>query len=195
VREEAAIRLIGLMLAVLVPCVPALLLYRKLPESGEVTGLMAGLRIKFTGPAAVYTVIFFLLLGRLPEAATHFHTWTVTGQITFDRAPTDPVPNLGDVFVRFIPPRLGIMNQGAFVWDIPVSEDANGRSQFPDIQIDLRDYGGVTLPLARNRRYGAESIPATIDPVTRTIVLDAPIVLRSVKSMPAYAPPVKDGGR
>lgn len=177
--------LLVLAVIALLPLVPAVLLFRFLPSAGSVEGPMQGLTVKFGGAFAGYFALFLVLVSIRPTELTHYHTWTVTGTIEPSPAQGEPEPNLNDVVIRMVPPRFNLMNQGAFSWDIPVIEDAAGL-HFPDIQFDLREYRGVTVPLGGNK-YGAEPIPLHVDLATRTIRLMAPVRLVSQRSGQRYA--------
>ncbi len=184
---DALWALLVIVVIALVPCLPTWWLYGKLASTGDLVGPWQGFTLKIGGAAACYLVIFFTLFGLRPRPdAGHYHTWTVTGQLKFLHAPDEDEPNVNDAVIRFIPPRLGVLNGGMFAWEIPVTEDGNGRLMYPDLQIDLRSYGGVTVPLSRGQVYGAKAFDATFDPAHRTITIATPIELNSLKSLPTY---------
>jgi hypothetical protein len=186
-RTEATITIVVMAVVVILPLLPAFLLFRFLPSQGSAEGPFHGMTIKFSGAFSGYLVVFLALLAIRPGEANHYHTWTVSGSLVFDQPVGTPPPNPNDVFIRFVPPRLTVLNQGAFRWDIPVVEDRDGNLVFPDIQIDLRDYAGVTVPLDRSRRYGGVVVEAKYDEISRNITLSTPIVLKSLDSLPTYA--------
>jgi hypothetical protein len=173
----------------LLPLIPAFLLFKLLPSTGGAEGPMGGLTVKFGGAFAGYLVLFLCLLYVRPRDPLHLHTWTVTGSVVFEHADSEGDPNINDVLVRVVPPRLALMNQGVFSWEIPVLEDSGGGHQFPDLQIDLRDYRGVTIPLTPSRAYGAPVVDVTYDAATRTITLTKPITLKS-NQQSSYHPTV-----
>lgn len=197
---EALWSLLVIVVIALVPCVPTWWLYRKLAATGELAGPWQGFTVKIGGAAACYLIIFFTLFGVRPRGGDtgHYHTWTVTGQITFLHTAEEDDPNVNDALIRFVPPRLGVMNGGMFAWEIPVVEDANGHLVYPDLQIDMHSYGGVTVPLSRGQVYGAKKFDATFDEKHRTITIGTPIELNSLKSLPTYrglpAPAAGRGG-
>lgn len=183
--NEQVWSILWIAVIVLLPLIPSVLLFKILPSTGEVTGPFHGVTIKFGGAFAGYWMIFLALVYIRPDT-NHYHTWTVMGSVEMKLAPGESEPNLNDVFVRFIPPRLGILNQGAFSWEIPVLEAPDGRLLFPDVQLDLRGYRGVTIPLRRDQLYGSLAAQATYDETQRLIHLAKPIVLESTALGPAY---------
>ena len=184
---EALWALLIIIVIAIVPCVPSWWLYRKLESSGTLDGPWNGFTVKIGGAATCYFLIFFTLFAVRPRPDTgHYHTWTVSGQLKFLHALDEEEPNVNDALIRFVPPRLGVLNGGMFAWEIPVVEDANGRLAYPDLQIDMRNYGGVTVPLSRGTVYGAKAFDATFDEKRRTITIGTPIELNSLKSLPTY---------
>jgi hypothetical protein len=173
--------------AVLLPLIPAYVLFKILHSTGKVGGPFQGLKLELGGPAALYLVVFVYLMRERPKDLNHYHTWTVSGQIAWQHPPNEADPNVNDILVRFIPPRLGVMNQGRFSWEIPVKEDLDGTFHFPDLQLDLRDYVGVTVPLAGGGAYGSIALKADYDQKTHTVVLRDPITLQSTKLGAPYA--------
>lgn len=178
--------LLVLAAVVILPLLPAFLLFKFLPSQGDASGPLQGLTIKFGGSFAGYLVVFLSLLYVRPVDALHYHTWTVSGTLAFQHPEAEADPNVNDVFVRIIPPRLTLLNQGAFHWEIPVIETSDGRLQFPDLQLDLREYRGMTIPLGPDRPYGSAAVALTYDEKARRITLAQPIVMQSLKQGPAY---------
>lgn len=174
--------------AIMLPMVPSFVLYKYLPSTGDASGPFKGLTVKFGGAAACYLVLFLTLIYIRPTETSHFHTWTIAGQVAFSHPEGDDDPNVNDVYVRVIPPRLGIMNEGAFYWEIPVIETVDGQLHFPDLQLDLRNYRGMTIPLGQGRSYGTQAVQADYDFKKRQIVLKAPLTMQSLRQAPAYAP-------
>jgi len=181
---EAQLNLLIMAVATLLPIVPAVFLFRGMKSSATASGPFQGFKVRLGGAFAGYFVVFLVLLSVRPKDLSHYHSWTVVGSVTFDH-PGEPDPNVNDVFVRFVPPRLGIMNQGLFSWEIPVIEDANGQLHFPDLQLDLRGFRGITIPLGQSHAYGA-NLQAQYDTKQRVISLTQPIVMQSEKSATPY---------
>lgn len=173
--------------SVLLPLIPSALLYRLLGSTGEVEGPWKGVKVKFGGAAAAYFAIFFVLIYARPRDANHYHTYVVRGQIEALPAADDAEPNLNDLFIRFTPPNLTVFNGGFFEWPIPVVEDtATGRLLFPTLQVDLRGYRGLSILLG-GTTYGAQPIKILRDDRAKTLQIEDPLRLVSVRTGRAYS--------
>jgi hypothetical protein len=184
--NEAGLSILVLAVVVLLPLIPAYVLFKYLPSTGSASGPFQGLTLKFGGAFAGYLVIFSALLAVRPTEFSHYHTWEVSGRLSFNRPPSAAEPDVNDIIVRIVPPDLVVRNQGLFRFRIPVEEDAQGKPQFPDLQIDLGGYRGATIPLGPDRPYGAPDLEATHDFAHRTIVLNS-VTLQSLEAAPSYA--------
>lgn len=174
--------------AAFVAMLPSYVLYKALPSSADVSGPLHGFTFKIGGAAACYVVVLVILLYARPVDAIHYDEWTIAGSIVAKPARGEDEPNLNDVVVRIVPPRLAILNGGQFEWQLPIIEDAAGRRQFPMLQIDLPGYRGVTLPIGPMRQYGALAADVEYDESKRLIYIRSPITLESKRSVQAYAP-------
>lgn len=181
--DRWSIDLLFLVVNVLLPLVPSILLYRSRwgSKDGEVSGSVLGMSYKFAGAFAAYLIIFLFLVYVRPREGNHYHTWTVEGVIEAEDA------NLNDIFVRLVPPRLAVLNEGRFSWEIPVVEDSVGRLHFPNLQLDLTGFQGQTLSLDPVRRYGAAVVEMTHDEDERLITFLKPIVLKPARIGQRYA--------
>jgi hypothetical protein len=199
--NETQLQLLFLTTIVLLPLVPAVVLFRALPSSGEVTGPLKGLQVKFGGAFAGYLILFLCLLYVRPTDFSHYHTWQVRGQVAFDRGPDEPRPNPNDVVVRVTPPELRILTDGRFRFDVPVPDDEVGRPDFPDLTLDLPGYEGVSFSLGPSHAGWEDEVKTDHDAKTRVITIEK-ISLRSAKRGPAYSEttaqtpqPIKEGGQ
>ena len=178
-QAEAVLALVLMTAAIMLPIVPSWFLFRTMRSNGEMSGPLGGFKVRLSGAVVGYFVLFYFMLGAIPESSGHYHTWTVSGRLAFERPDGTPAPNVNDVFVRFVPPRLSVLNEGAFSWEIPVVEDRSGRLQFPDLQVDLPGYYGLTIPLRRDRKYGGPALKTTYDDSARHIEIETPLTLRA----------------
>lgn len=186
-EQSARLTMMFLALAVVLPMVPAYGLFKFLPSTGDVSGPLKGLNVKFGGAFGGYLVVFLALLAVRPADFNHYHLWTVTGRIEFVHKDNEPPPNVRDVVVRIRPPHLDVLNQGKFNFEIPVFEDAQGSLVFPDLQLDIASFEGVSVPLSRysDNPYGEPGIPRTHKDDLRVITIDDPVMLKS-KSLQRY---------
>jgi hypothetical protein len=189
-EQSAKLAMIFMAMAVLIPLVPAFILFKMLPATGSLSGPWQGLNIKFSGAFAGYLIIFLCLLWIRPVDFNHYHTWKVSGRLEIMPAKDETAPNIHDVVVRVVPPHLDVMNEGKFSFEVPVLENARGVPEFPALQLDLKGYQGVTVSLSQgsDKAYGSPDLKRRYDEEARTISIDAPIILLSLASVPRYDP-------
>jgi hypothetical protein len=179
--DETKTTLIVMTVAVLLPIVPALLLFKALPSQGAIKGPLGplkGLQIKFGGAFAGYLVIFLVLMQLMPKDSSHYHTWTVMGRIDYRHDPAEPDPSRAEISVRLIPPYLEVPDEGPFTFEIPVTEKADGTLQFPTLHIGVREYQSLTIPLDPAHTYGTQDFGTQYDHKKRIIGFKQPLVLQ-----------------
>ena len=175
--------------AIVLPMVPAFVLFKFLPASSEVSGLLQGMQVKFGGAFAGYLVLFLTLWYGKPVDTHHYHYWTVKGMVQADRAGDENAPSLRDVVCRIVPPRFEVENDGSFAFEIAMPEDDQGATVFPDLQINLPNYAGATVHLNDGKQgYGSVAVKQDVDTKRRIITLGSPIVLSSVRTQTPYVP-------
>jgi hypothetical protein len=177
--DETKLTLLVMTVAVLLPIVPALILFKSLPSQGQVKGPFKGLQIKFGGAFAGYLVIFLLILRFMPSDYTRYETWTVRGKIDFKHGPDEEEPNGAEISVRLVPPHLVILDQGLFTFEIPVTGKPDGTRTFPTLHVTLRGYQSLTIPLDPRHLYGAQSIEVQRDEGEKTIDFKQPLVMQT----------------
>lgn len=185
--SDASIELLFLSALVLLPLVPAVVLFTKLPSTGEVSGPLKGLNVKFSGAFAAYLILFGCLLQIRPTDFDHSHVWQVEGRIAFRRPASESKPNTNDIRVRVTPPDLvvhGNGSGGSFRFDVPIPE-RRGAPDFPRLSLDLTGYEPLSVSLAPNQPGDGTDIVAEYDTAKRQISLGT-ITLRSASLGDAY---------
>ena len=173
--------------AIVLPMIPAVILFKFLPTTAEVSGPLQGLGTKFTGAFAGYLVLFLTLWYGKPADTHHYHYWTVKGMVQADRATDENPPSLRDGVARIVPPRFEIENDGSFAFEIAMPEDDQGATVFPDLQINLPNFAGATVHLNDGARgYGSLPLQQDVDAKHRIITIASPIVLTSVRTQTPY---------
>ena len=128
--SEASTELVFITALVILPLIPAVVLFTKLPATGEVSGLLQGLNVKFSGAFAAYLILFVCLLQIRPTDFEHSHVWQVTGRVAFKRAQSEGKPNPNDIRVRVTPPddrQSGREREGRFRAGAHVEPGRRGR--------------------------------------------------------------------
>jgi hypothetical protein len=136
-----------LFLIVLLPVVPAFVLFKFLPESSkaDVAGPYQKLKIKLGGAFAGYFVVALLLSGLLSRyfllvPGGTYHMWSVRGQINLDQG------ELKEEMFAVTPPRVEPMDRGEFrISGIPINKDS--QEDPPILRVQLPGSGTVSICL------------------------------------------------
>lgn len=169
--------LVFLIVAVLLPIVPAALLYRLLPSDSKVEGPFQGLKIKLGGAFAGYFLVLLVVLGfavRMPA----YDVWTVRGEIHLEDGET-----LHDRALQFAihPPVEDVSVDGAFELKVFRTPDQAGLMEFPRrlrVEYDVleEDDDGQARPRYLPRSLDLEA-EGRKDRMRRRLILTQPIVL------------------
>jgi hypothetical protein len=120
-----------MVLLVLLPIIPAVILYRVLPSSAIVSGPFRGLNVRFTGGFGGYFVVFVGLLGLIlagPQPAKTYEVWEINGNVAFENPNDKLVPS----YITVNPPTLEVNPvSGPFRFYVPVKLNQAGRLEFP----------------------------------------------------------------
>lgn len=100
------------LILVLLPMIPAVILFKAFPSTGEGTGSFGGWQWKFGGAFAAYVLVFFMLWGAM---RTHLQSrdaevWVVRGNIAVPEVPD--ISNL--VSIKSLPTMLEIQSDGSY---------------------------------------------------------------------------------
>jgi len=181
---------------VLVPLIPAFLLYKFLPHGRtEVGGPFKGLDIKLSGAFAGYflvvlivtSLVVFLIKTRpvVPcpvcptPPATQYEVYTVTGKVDLEGDSKSPKIDSAQLTFSILPPERTVKPDGSFSLQIPVRPGQNGEPEFPDLIIGHQDsaYDSATIPLDEKSPYKRQDFTVVYNKVARTIVLKPAIRL------------------
>jgi len=135
-----------LVLWFLLPLIPAFLLYRFLPNSGNVRGPLKGLTIKFTGAFAGYLVLFLLSMGffsRLIQTSQIYEVWTVTGSV-IDMESKRAIPVQYNPRMTLVPSNN--ITNGTFRFKI-VGEKKLDLIEFPALSLEADQFISTPLEL------------------------------------------------
>lgn len=151
---------------VLVPLIPAFILYKFLPAGRtEVDGPFKGLDIKLSGAFAGYFLVVLIVTSLLvfliktkPVAicppcpappVTQYEVYTVTGEVDLEGEPNSHKIDTNQLTFSLQPSERTLNPDGSFSFDIPVKPGQVGEPQFPALivgHIDPR-YDKATIPL------------------------------------------------
>jgi hypothetical protein len=115
------------LVVVLLPLIPAYLLFRLLPSQAEVEGPWQGLKVKLTGAFASYFLLVITLLF-MAGAPPTYDVWTIQGRLQFR---DQPAGTFDEGTVRFTvkPPGLTVQPNGRFRFTVFRVPDPSGEPQ------------------------------------------------------------------
>lgn len=133
---------------ILLPLIPAYLLFKLLPSTAVVGGPFQGFKINLGGAFAAYFALVLVVLYTKNSVwdppPPMFQVWTVTGTITDNNgaliAPFAP----GDI--SLLPPSLS-ESPGWFTIDIPVKPGQGGTADYPTLSISHQGFETVRVDL------------------------------------------------
>jgi hypothetical protein len=177
---------------ILLPMVPAVLIYKMLPNQRVLaSGSFGGMQLKATGAVGFYAFVLVVAVGVQKIAAENpdpleFETWTVIGTVRL-ADPTDSIPK-GAMTVEVFPPSVDETSTGPvgrFQIRAPVMKNQSGGT---NIQVSVPRY--LPVPLSLNQDSDpAQSYRVKRDPVHRVLTIDN-IVLRKPEAQYAGGPAV-----
>lgn len=182
--------LILLSTLVLLPLIPAFLLFKMLPSTAVVRGPLSGLTVDLGGAFGGYVALTVFLATFYSMRMTAPETWTVQGEL---QAVDGEIPT--DLVCKLKPPTLHI-EDGKFEFDVPVTA-----SKKPlNLVFEARGYRSAVVPvkgpdgdLLSGGRYDQKLYRSS-----HTIVLQKPVVIARKPSKGtgavASAQPVGSGG-
>jgi hypothetical protein len=187
--DQNTLNWIWVLTAILLPIIPAFILYKFLPASADVSGPFYGLEIKLGGSVAIYFLLVLIIyFGPRPKAA--YEVWTVKGKIQ-DR---DGGSLSQDKINLNIQPRTVdyIQDEGTFEMDILVKRGQSGQSKFPKLLVEWQPaqaFGNATVHLdPSDQVFAAKKYNMNVNDKWREITITDPIVLEQKIPEKPYAP-------
>jgi hypothetical protein len=174
-------QLLVLSFLVLLPMIPAFLLFKLLPSRAVVRGPLAGLNVALGGAFAGYValtvfVATFYAQSLKPPTNT-YRIWTVRGQLQF---PPGERPQIG---WDLGPPLLTLDKGNGFYLAIPLADGA----EMPDLVLEAPGYAPKSIRLKKEIGLGVDYGPG-IDEKQARISLGKPIVFEKPPQSQAYVP-------
>jgi hypothetical protein len=176
--------LVYIAAALLLPLVPAYLLYRTLPAETSVAGPFKGVNIKLSGSFAGYfllvLVVFSFVYSRL-KPAHNYEVYKVKGLVGLDPKNKDlkTIADLRKIApgmrISLVPPERQVMQSGEMTVEIPVERGQAGELEFPSLYIEHALVEGATVDLDDERIQRKYDI--VYDRSRKIITIGEPIVL------------------
>ncbi len=174
---------IQVSIAVLLPIIPAFVLYKTLPAKTTVSGPFQGLNIQLTGAFGGYFLVLLVVVGLIyaQRKPPRYEVWTVTGKVTIaDSSSGEPQQiNHNDFSIQ--PPTTLLYPDGRFDLDVLVRPDQNGNLNFPIIVINHPGFAPLTIPLSDQQpTFGGKSLQFRSDDKAKKRIIETPIVLEAL---------------
>ena len=161
-------------LMVLIPLVPAWVLFKYLQASASIKGTVAGIPMELGGAIGGYFAVaafFATVVGPhiYPQSVRQIH---VRGTMKFAAG---PAPSAADIKAEMHPPDLDVRDGKNFEWPVTV---VDGESSM--VVLQPVGYEGQTLYLSGDPPFGAPNYKHHIETVNGvpTLVFDEPIVFQ-----------------
>lgn len=171
-----------MLLILLLPMIPAFVLFRFLPNTADVSGPFKGLTLKLSGAFAGYfvTVLLSWQVAKSMIEPTWSDNWNVVARITFDGAPANH-PAAAQAVVLVKPPTADIDSNGQLQMMVPIPRVHNGAVDLQRLIVALDGYETVNVPLDPDGEhlgfYGRQDFQVTFDNQKHRILVGKPIVL------------------
>jgi hypothetical protein len=151
------------LLVVLLPIIPAYILYKTLPSRTKVSGPFKGLNIQLTGAFTGYTLL-----------NQEYELWTVEGKIQLKQGDFNPIGTI----IAIKPPEQTLYTKGRFVIEnVPLAKKIGVKK--PSLLIQKKGYKiiEVTLETDPPKYEGIPKYIITYDEEDKNICIDTPIIL------------------
>jgi hypothetical protein len=152
VLSPTALNLATLAFILLLPLVPAFLLFKLLPSTAVVDGPLQGLRIDLSGAFAAYFALVVLVLSthsvwNPPPVPPASQVWTVSGRVTDNEGNAIPNLNTGD-FALQNPSLVTMDTAGNFKVTVPITFISGGAPAYPSLCVSIpSSYTSNCIPL------------------------------------------------
>ena len=182
--------LVMLSFIVLLPVVPAYLLFRLLPSTGNVEGKLQGLEIKLGGAFAGYVALVFLVLQTEstwdpPAPPPTASVWHVSGQVVDAYGNAIDGLDLKDFALN--PSTFSTLPGGRFSMVIATEPQDGGGMHYPELVVSHERFVPFPIPLdpARQNKKVVDELGITEDPVHHEI---------RIERIPLQNPPYNPSG-
>lgn len=172
-----------MLLILLIPLIPAFVLFRFLPESrADVEGPLKGLTIKLGGAFGGYVVGVLLSwqIANFLLAPTWSDNWTVVAKVVFDEPPVGG-SHISDSLVLMHPPTPDLDSEGNLQMMVAIPRVHTGAVDIPRLIVACEGYETANVPLDSDSKhlgaYGARDYQVTFDSRKHQIIVRQPIVL------------------
>lgn len=174
--------------AVILPLIPAYILYRTLPAETRVKGPFKGLNIQLSGAFAGYfllvVVVFGFVYSRPKIIMKPYEVYEVEGKIE-----VPPQRDAENIKLSLIPSERNVRPDGSFDFEIPVGRGVTGETTFPSLIIEHPEYEPETVDLRDDQSNPFQpKYHVDFNKRTKTIVVKETILLTKKDLVRPYSP-------
>lgn len=183
------VKLIWIFTAILLPVIPAILLFKLLPRStADVSGPFHGLQIKLGGAVGAYFLLVLVIYFG-PRPTPPYEVWTLKGYIQDEDGTYLPPEKIN---MNIQPRSVEYLNDGSFEMDILVKRNQVGQVKLPTLMVDWQPaqlFGNATVHLDSAGQLFGKKYNLKVDQGSREIIVTEPIKLQKKIQENAYIPP------
>jgi hypothetical protein len=191
--DPNSVKLIWIFTAILLPLLPAILLFKFLPASqAKVWGPFKGLKINLSGSIAAYFLLFIAIsFGPRPTPPSAAEIWRIKGSI---RDENGKILGADKINVNIQPNTVEYRNDGSFDMKVLVKRNEMGQLEMPTLNVLWNPpdpFGNAIVHLdPADLRVGlGEDYKLERDESAHEIVVTKPIKLEKKVADVPYSPP------
>jgi hypothetical protein len=160
--------LLNLAFVVLVPTIPAYLLFKALPSTAIVTGPLKGLTINLGGAFAGYFALLVLIFSmhNIWNPPPPYQVWYVKGEVREPVGSATHPLEMKDFQIE--PAAFNYLGAGKFKLTLFTTPAQDGSIQFPDLRIDRTPYNSTPIFFEGASKDDSKH-EITLPPITLTI--------------------------
>lgn len=176
IRGEFIEDVLRVLIGVLVPIVPAYVLYKSLPNRTVVKGPFQGLNVQLSGSFGGYFLIVLIVFFSWPQEPK-FELWEIKGRVQC----RDCVygQEMDHLSISLNPPNVTLLDTGEFRAQIAKAPGQTGQLSFPILMVQHPDFQTVTIDLNEGAaEYGQQALRLRRNQAARTITVEDALVLQ-----------------
>ena len=180
--EKVAIGVVFTLLAILLPIVPAYILYKFLPQKKSEKGAFKGLTIRSRGAFGAYFITFLVLSVLLfayfnRPVPSDYEVWRVEGWVKYEQADDEKYKS---ITINPEYPEIIFNPDGSFViTGLMLPTKINGPTDVTSISIEANGYETISIPISKSFTEEGRFVHDSIKKVdfndkTKTITINSP---------------------
>ncbi len=179
-NAESILYMILVFTTILVPLIPAYIIYRFLPSKTIVSGPFQGLNVQLSGAFGGYFLLVLVMTGfiysRPPQ--TTYEVWTIEGNIVLGKE--GGTLKASDISV--VPSLIEFPSDKRFRLDVPIKRGQADQLVFPSLRIQHDGYESVSLPIDdKTFTLGNKSFTMIRDEKNKVVRIDGDIELQKAE--------------